>query len=398
MASKDSKSKNKNSEPHPNPTKKTKRIEAKTPLEERVQERTSELDEADEKLRQARDRFYALFNANPIPTLLMRLEDGVFLNVNVEFLNYFGFQREDVIGHRPEELNLGLRLDTAEYDTFVAQVKSTGRIQSYETQLMQPSGEWKNILVSVQYIELDGTEAIISTFIDITDRVRAEQQIRSLASELTATEQAERHRLSQILHDDLQQRIFAIQMQLSFLKEAYEKNDLQTFAADFPQLEMWLAEAIKVTRQLSVDLSPPILHGEGLVEAIIWLAAQMEEQYGLKVNTRSNGQPIELDEKVRVLVFYALRELLFNIVKHAGILEATIRFEHADSHLRVTVQDQGVGFDGSVVMNGSKTAHGLLNVQHRLHLLGCSMEIHSQSGRGAEAIIKVPYEKMDISL
>lgn len=387
MASKDSKSKNKNSEPHPNSTKKTKRIEAKASLEE-----------ANEKLRQARDRFYALFNANPIPTLLLRLADGVFLNVNVEFLNYFGLPREDVIGHHPEELNLGLRLNTVEYGTFIAQVKDTGRIQSYETQLMHPSGEWKNILVSVQYIELDGTEAIISTFIDITDRVRAEQQIRSLASELTATEQAERHRLSQILHDDLQQRIFAIQMQLSFLKEAYEKNDLQAFTADFPQLEMWLAEAIKVTRQLSVDLSPPILHGEGLVEAIIWLAAQMEEQYGLKVNTQSNSQPIKLDEKVRILVFYALRELLFNIVKHAGTLEATVRFEHYDSHLRVTVQDQGVGFDGSVVMNDSKTAHGLLNIRHRLHLLGCSMEIHSQSGRGAEAIIKVPYEKMDISL
>jgi signal transduction histidine kinase len=253
----------------------------------------------------------------------------------------------------------------------------------------------RNILTSVQYIELEDTEALISTFIDITDRVRAEQQIRALAAELTSTEQAERHRLSQILHDDLQQRIFAVQMQLSFLRDAYEKNDLQAFAVDFPQLEEWLAEAIHVTRKLSVDLSPPILHGEGLVEAVLWLAAQMEEQYGLKVDIKSNGTPAQLDEKVRVLVFYALRELLFNIVKHAGILEAEIHFEHSDSRLLVIVKDQGAGFDSEEVMNDPQIAHGLLTVRHRLNLLGCRLEVSSQPGNGTEVSIEVPYEELD---
>jgi signal transduction histidine kinase len=262
-------------------------------------------------------------------------------------------------------------------------------------QIMLPSGEVRNILASVQFINMDETDCLITTFIDITERVRAEEQIRALASELTVTEQAERHRLAQILHDDLQQRIFAVQMQLSFLKDSYEKNDLQAFAVDFPQLEEWLAESIQVTRQLSVDLSPPILHGEGLVEALIWLAAQMEEQYSLKVDIRSNGTPTELDEKVRVLVFYALRELLFNIVKHAGTLEAAVRFEHDDSRLLVIVRDQGAGFASEEVMNDPKMAHGLLIIRHRLNLLGCSLEINSQPGNGTEAIIEVPYEKMD---
>jgi signal transduction histidine kinase len=236
---------------------------------------------------------------------------------------------------------------------------------------------------------------MIATFIDITDRVRAEKQIRSLAAELTATEQAERHRLAQILHDDLQQRIFAIQMQLSFLREAYENGDLQAFTVDFLQLDEWLTEAIKVTRQLSVDLSPPILHGEGLVEAVIWLAAQMEEQYRLKVDIQSSGTPAQVDEKVRVLVFYALRELLFNIVKHAGTLEAAIQFEHEDSRLLVVVRDQGAGFDSAVVMNDPKISHGLMIIRHRLNLLGCSMEVRSQPGKGTEVIIEVPYEPPD---
>jgi two-component system CheB/CheR fusion protein len=362
-------------------------------LEQSVGERTHELDEANQKLRQARDMFYALFNANPIPTALIRLGDSVLLNVNVEFLTYFGLQREEVIGTSAEQFRLGL--ETPAYPELITQVRRDGRVRGFEAEIERPSGEKRNILASVQYTDLEGTDAIITTFIDITDRVRAEQQVRSLASELTATEQAERHRLAQILHDDLQQRIFAVQMQLSFLKDAYEKNDLQAFGVDFSQLEEWLAEAIQVTRKLSVDLSPPILHGEGLVEAVIWLAAQMEEQYSLKVDIKSNGTPAELDEKVRVLVFYAIRELLFNIVKHAGTLEAAIRFEHQNSHLHVVVRDEGTGFSSADVLNDPNIAHGLLIIRHRLNLLGCRMEINSQPGNSTEVIIEVPYEKMD---
>jgi two-component system CheB/CheR fusion protein len=376
-------------------------VDLNATLEQRVLERTRELEEANQKIAQTRDLFYVLFHANPIPTALTNAEEDVFIDVNTEFLHFFSLQRDMIIGHRAREFGLGLGLglglgaEPVTREEFLTRIKAHGRIENYEMELRQPSGAIRNVLASIQYINLDNSDAFITTFIDITERVAAEQQIRSLATELTAAEQAERHRLAQILHDDLQQRLFAIQMHLSFVKDAYDKNDLHAFAADFPQMEGWLAEIIRVTRQLSVDLSPPILHGEGLVEAMIWLAAQMDEQYGLKVDIQSSGTPAELDERVRVLVFYALRESLFNIVKHARVWEATVRFEHSDSGLRVVVRDQGVGFDSEAVMNDPRSAHGLLIVRHRLNLLGCSLEVNSQTGKGTEVIVEVPYEKMD---
>jgi len=370
-------------------------VELNSTLEQRVHERTRELDEASEKISQARDLFYALFHANPIPTALTRLEDDVFLNVNVEFLTYFNFQREEVIGHSAEAFNLGLGLGTQTREDFITRIKNEGRIRNYESEIEHPSGGTRNILASVQYINLDNTDALISTFIDITDRVRAEQQIRQLASELTTAEQAERHKLSQILHDDLQQRIFAVQMQLSFLREAYEKGDPKSFNIDFDQLEEWLREAIATTRRLSVDLSPPILHGEGLAEAILWLGAQMLEQYGLEVNVSSHGAPVELDEKVRVLLFYAVRELLFNIVKHAESPHANVSLEHNAHQLRIVVSDSGKGFDAETTLSDQKSAHGLLNIRHRLNLLGCSMEIKSEPGNGTYVFMECPYERLE---
>jgi len=362
-------------------------------LEQRVRERTQELDDLNNRLRETRDLFYALFNANPVPTALTSLEDDVFLNVNVEFLHYFDLKLEDVIGHSVNEFDLGPGLRTIRSNEFMDRVKREGRIGGYETQVKRPSGETRDILASVQYINLDNRGALITAFIDISDRVDAEQQIRSLASDLTSTEQAERHRLAQILHDDLQQRIFAVQMQMSFLKDAYEKNDLQAFAVDFPQLEEWLAEAIKVTRQLSVDLSPPILHGEGLYEAVIWLASQMQEQYGLNVQVKATEKLPQLEEKLRVLVFYAVRELLFNVVKHSGTLEATVHFERKNDRLYLTISDKGKGFDGEEALQDRNRSHGLLSLRYRLNLLGCTMDVKSQPGKGTEVTIDVPHEQ-----
>jgi PAS domain S-box-containing protein len=367
-------------------------VELNETLEQRVSERTRELDEANQKIAQARDLFYALFDANPIPTALIRREDQVFLNVNVEFLNYFQLQSEDVIGHNAKELSLNLGLDADVQDELGTTLREEGKARNVEFEITHPSGKTNIILASIEFLTLDQTDTLITTFIDITERVNAEQQIHRLAADLTAAEQAERHRLAQILHDDLQQRIFAIQMQMSFLRDAYEKNDLQSFQIDFPQIEEWLAGSIQVTRQLSVDLSPPILHGEGLVEATIWLAAQMQEQYKLNVNIQADGTPAQVDEKVRVLVFYAIRELLFNIVKHSGTLEAKVVFESPEDHLNVIVSDGGIGFPIQELTSSRNIGHGLESLRDRLNLLGCSMEVQSEPGNGTQVIIEVPYE------
>jgi signal transduction histidine kinase len=121
----------------------------------------------------------------------------------------------------------------------------------------------------------------------------------------------------------------------------------------------------------------------------------MQEQYKLNVKIQSDGNPTRLEEKLRVLLFYTVRELLFNVVKHAGTLEASVAFEHNDGYLKVTVSDRGNGFDSQEIMNDFKVAHGLLSIRQRLGLLGCEMEVNSQPGNGTQIIIEAPNEGSD---
>ncbi len=360
-------------------------VQAKESLEERVKERTAELDEANFKLTQA------LFNANPIPASLTRLEDDVILDVDTQFLNYFTLSREEVIGRRAADFDLILNGLDQDHNKFITLVKQDGMVRDFEYELLHPSGERRNILDSVQYLTVDHTNTLISTFIDITERVRAERQVHSLASDLTAAEQEERKRISQILHDDLQQSIFAVKVQLSTFDGAYQRGDLQSIQLDLDQLEQMLDKSISITRNLSIDLSPAILQGDSLVDALVWLSSQMQEQYGLKTAVESNGISTRFDDTLRILLFHAVREALFNVVKHAGTLDATIYFKGTDGRILLTVSDEGAGFDPAATTNGQG---GVQTVRHRLSLMGCKMEINSTPGKGTQVIINIPKQQV----
>ncbi len=367
-------------------------VEINSSLEQRVQARTSELEEANRQSIQARDLFYTLFYSNPIPTSLSRLENDELINVNDAYLEFSGFQSEQLIGHVAQEFGLPLPQDIR--PQIVARLQSEGMIRNLELEVRRASDETAIVLASVQLVTIDQSQAVLLSFIDISDRVRSEQQIRSLAYDLTMAEQEERQRISQILHDDLQQRIFAVKMQVANLAEGYRKNQLQSAEVDFAQLQEWLDESISITRNLSIDLSPAILRGDGLTDALIWLASQMEDQYGLHVDIHSNGIAARYEDTLRILLFQAVREILFNVVKHANTREATIDIERVDHHTRLTIKDGGMGFDAKEILKVSKKSGGLLNLQHRLDLMGCKMQVKSKPNvQGTQVIIEIPTDK-----
>lgn len=114
-------------------------------------------------------------------------------------------------------------------------------------------------------------------------------EVQQLASDLIKTTQRDRQRISHVLHDDLQQRMYAIQMRLSFLRDRLPMED-ETARREISNIEEELAGSVKITRNLSIDRSPPLLPGEGLARAIEWLAARMREQYGLPVELQADGR------------------------------------------------------------------------------------------------------------
>lgn len=320
------------------------------------------------------------------------IPDGTIFYCNPRFGEMIDEDCEKLVGIQFKGL-----LPTDEQPAFDAILRETGpNGLRGKFNLQAPGGKRTPVQLSVYQLGTDKKGsvnglAVIAT--DISERIRAEAKIRSLASKLTLVEQEERHRISQVLHDDLQQRLFAIKAQLSFLNDIPDKDQIPAGTyLELEQIQASLSETIAITRNLSIDLNPVVLHGEGLAEAMTWLAFRMKEQYGLQIDLEAEKSFNELDHHLRMLLFQSIRELLFNVVKHAGVLEAKIVLEVVEGRGRITISDAGKGFDAEAVMKDVKTAHGLLIVQDRLNLLGCEIDVQSKPGEGTRIVLELPRE------
>lgn len=219
------------------------------------------------------------------------------------------------------------------------------------------------------------------------------QQVRSLASDLVVAEQRERARISQLLHDELQQQLYALQM--------LARNALARAGAEEP-LEALLRElyelsktSLTTTRTLVSELSPAVLKTDGLGAALVWLAEHMQGRHNLNVTLTGARRLPALPEALGVLVFGCVQELLFNVVKHAGVARAGVTVRSLGDRLLLEVWDEGRGFAAppEAVLNNPERGgggFGLGSVRRRLEPFGGSVLFASVPGAGTRVTLEVP--------
>lgn len=225
-----------------------------------------------------------------------------------------------------------------------------------------------------------------------------QDQLRSLASELSKAEERERQRLATNLHDNLGQILAIGKMKLDLLQ--LQRNDLPDRAASgMDELAELMDDAISYTRELMSELKPSLsLDEEDTRASIAWVADKMG-RYDLEVTVEDDGQPKPISEEVQTTLSQCVRELLFNVVKHAGVNEARIVLSRVEGQLQVTVEDEGKGFS----MKGKEPApteeggFGLFSIHERMGLLGGSLKVVSKPGKGTKMILRVPAKDQDKS-
>jgi signal transduction histidine kinase len=203
------------------------------------------------------------------------------------------------------------------------------------------------------------------------------ERLRALASELLHVEQRERRKLAEVLHDHIQQMLVAARLQVNVATvgtKADREGALQ-------HLDALMNESIQACRSLAVELSPPVLYQSGLIPALEWVARKFTDQYQVDVALHADPDAEPLDDDVRVLLYSCTRELLLNVIKHAGVRSATIRLRRAQDKVTISVEDQGKGF------NNNKSPEpgggfGLFSIEQRLAFLGGTMHIETAPGMG----------------
>jgi two-component system CheB/CheR fusion protein len=222
------------------------------------------------------------------------------------------------------------------------------------------------------------------------EAVEQAQKLRLLSAELSLAEEAERRRVAEMLHEDLQQLLVAARMQLAGLCRTRDAAQREAIAREIAEI---LERSFKLTRSLSVELAPPVLYEHGLAAALEWLATETRKNYNIEVTVETDSAANPKAADVRIFLFRVVRELLLNSAKHAGGSAVHITMQHRrPDKVRIIVADDGPGFDPKSIDNkrtDSQTV-GLVNIRERVSNFGGEFHINSDPKRGTRITLSLP--------
>ncbi len=368
---------------------------------------------AEKELLEKEQRFRIMADGTPV---MIWVHDA---KGNIEFINtayrqFFGLDLEEVSGQIWQPL---VHPDNRKSytDTFMEALNDQKPFHA-EAWVKNANGEWRFIeSYGLPRFSADGKFCgMVGSSPDITERKQAEENLRrlnekleqkvaqrtqmakerakklqKLVGELTYAEQNERQRIAKILHDHLQQMLVGARMNSEILcRNVDEKN--KKIAKNVLDL---ISQSIQTSRTLTGELYPSVLQ-QGLSSALQWTARWMKENHGLSIDLQATPDIDPKEENVTAFLYQSIRELLLNVIKHSGVQSARIEMtcDEEQNQLRVTVSDQGTGFNPNAALENEGTGFGLFSIKERLELMGGSLRIESSPGNGAALSLIIPFE------
>jgi PAS domain S-box-containing protein len=356
----------------------------------------SEQMQVEKALRESEEAFRRVFEENPLGMALSTLDFHI-TKVNNALCGMIGFAPDELMGRDIRAFMTG---ETARFENDYLEKLLLGELRSFqlETQFAtkRQTTVWAHITTSIVRDAEQQPLYMVQMIENISERKQSEEQLlayqeqlQSLASEVSLSEERERRRIATSLHDRIGQTLAFARLKLGALSQAAPE---QIRADNFSEIRELIEQAIVDTRSLTFDLSPPVLYELGLVPAVEWLTRKMQQEHGIQTRFHDDGQPKPLDENFRIVLFSAVRELLFNVVKHAGASHAQVLMRRDADALRIIIEDDGVGFDVHALQNPREPARGfgLFNIRERVEYLGGRVKIRSETRHGTRITLIAP--------
>ena len=210
-----------------------------------------------------------------------------------------------------------------------------------------------------------------------------------LLKRVVAAQETERQRIARELHDETGQALTAIGLGLRGAS-ATLRQDPDRAVGNLRKLEDLVARAIDELQRVIADLRPSHLDDLGLPAALRWYASELQARTHLSVSVEVLGEPWPIGPTVNTALFRVTQEALTNVVRHAEATVAMVFLEYEPDRVRLRVDDNGKGFDPSVIANPDRVSWGLLGIEERASLLGGKMVLRSQAGRGTSVEVNIP--------
>jgi PAS domain S-box-containing protein len=338
------------------------------------------------ELRESEERFRLVANTAPV-MIWMSGTDKLCTYFNQPWLAFTGRSLSEELGNgwaegvHGEDLKVCLNTYTASFDR-----RETFQI---EYRLRRHDGEYCWIFdYGVPRFNADRSFAgYIGSCIDVTERKKAEEALSSIGRRLIEAHEEECTRIARELHDDINQRLALLAVNLTTLKQGVPASDAAT-KDGVEQVHHELSELGKDVQALSHRLHSSKLEYLGLAAAAAGFCREFSQRHNVEVDFHYDNIPRDLPPEISLCLFRVLQEALQNALKYSGVRKFDASLKNASNEIHLTVRDSGVGFDPQSAMN--RHGLGLISMMERLKLVDGRLSIESKPLCGTTIHARVP--------
>ncbi|HKR39925.1 MAG TPA: ATP-binding protein [Paraburkholderia sp.] len=350
-----------------------------------------ELRGSDARLQASEARFRAIVDSGPVPMCIASMPDGHLLYTNARLRELLRIDEQALRG----TINMvDFYADPAQRERLVRCLAAEGSLRDAEVRMRRADGTQFWAMATACVANHDGRPAIHVGLHDISGRKRAEEDLlrsreqqRELSAYLDGVREDERKRSALEIQDDLGQLLSALKMDVSLLRMRLTDDPEATGRAD--DMRELVEGTIWMARNVASQLRPSALDF-GLVSALEWLIARTAQHDAIQHELRiEGGEPVLSDVQVTAL-FRIVEAALTNVARHATAHRVDVTLVTDADGLELGVRDDGCGFD--LVAAYARHAYGLLGMAERARLIGGTLGIDSEPGKGTTVTIHVPYE------
>ena len=354
-------------------------------LEERIAERR----QAEMALRESEERYRELFE-NARDAIYVQDLEGNYTSINRAAEQLSGYTREEIIGHKFTEFIAVDHIRDAA-NRFCENIARQGET-THEVELLAKDGRRIPVEVSSRAIyengELVGIQGMAR---DITERKLAQDALKMFSRKLIEAQEDERRRIARELHDQIGQILTAVKMNLHMVQKVCTSPEACSYVKD--NIEA-VDEALRLVRDLSVDLRPPVLDDLGLATALRWYVNRYTARTGLDVEVEIGmiDDNERFSRDIETACFRIAQEALTNVIRHANANQVVVQLAKEENNLVLSVKDDGAGFDLEQLRKQSSRAAtlGLVGMQERAHAAGGALEIDSEVSKGTVVRLTLP--------
>ena len=341
------------------------------------------------ELIRSEEKFSKSFRRSPLAISIASTKDGCYIDVNETFEQQTGWCRDEVIGRSPSDINLWV--DPHQRSLFIQKLLAEGSVRELEVRIRRKDGQIRTTLGSAELIEVNGKPCTLSVIADVTERKRAEEALASLSGHLIETQDEERKRIAREIHDDYNQRVAMLAIDLEQLAENVGDSSGET-SQKVHELFDRVSELGADLHSLSHRLHSSTLESLGLLAGLEAFCKEFAEQQGVQIDFVHENVRRGLPADAALCMFRITQEALRNVKRHSGANRAEVRLEQLDGSLHLSVSDRGKGFNSN--KPAAERGIGIHSMEERLRLLGGNLEIQSRPMEGTRIDAWLPLKML----